>query len=489
MRRASGLILAALTLAMGGAALAQPADEVPAPAAPDPEPAPAAPAPDPEPAPAPDPEPAPAPVSGNAAIYAALPALELPTVDADTLAFGRTLEIVNISVDSTATGRGDDATDNEHASFSAAVASRYFQSLETRRLGWSVVATGADAFGRGPAAGGSLFTNDLALAGSPELRVYPVAGSQLFVFGAADLGVTISSTKRTGDVSNSDSNAPGALGVAIGAGFGRVLAIDPVVRLRRFEQALQAHGLLSGPIPEATGSAIVRTWYALRNDVGTYRTLAYTMKHLSEASLLTGDPDLRATYEALEVLKDPFIVNRRNGWEARGGLGVVQPFVGYDQRDEPDVALALLASAQYERPLDTTRQLSLRGKAVIELGDPTVTNNIIETRPYSLRAFAAYTQVFYDDTYDPLGSLAIAAEAGASGEREPDNLNLQRVLGLDIGGSVAYSKVLDRGSLATAAVHGSLLNDGTYSLTLSLGITWGVAAGYVTAYTPAAAGL
>jgi hypothetical protein len=212
-----------------------------------------------------------------------------------------------------------------------------------------------------------------------------------------------------------------------------------------------------------------------------YRTLAYTMKHLAQANVLTGDPDLRATYEALAILGDPFIVDRRMGWDVRAGLGVVQPFVGYDDADEPDAQAALLASGQYELPLDTTRQLSLRAKALFDIGD-----SDDGFRPYSLRGFGAYTQVHYNEYYDPIGSLAVAGEVGASGLRGPGD---DPEIGLDAIGRLAYSMAFNRGSLATAAVNGSLRNDGLYTITLSLGITWGIASGYFTLYNPAAAGI
>ena len=44
--------------------------------------------------------------------------------------------------------------------------------------------------------------------------------------------------------------------------------------------------------------------------------------------------------------------------------------------------------------------------APFELGDSET-----HARPYSLRAFAACAKAFYNATYDPLGSLALAAEA------------------------------------------------------------------------------
>ncbi len=425
--------------------------------------------------------PPPPPASGNADVYAALPPLVLPPVDADTLAFGSSFRIVGATLNATTFGQLSNDVDDESAQYALAVDTRYFRSLEKTGFGYSLLASAGDSFDRVAAPGGSLYTNDLAMAGSPEGRLYPTKGSLLFLHATADFSMNINSQKQTGDTPASNSTAPGAFGVAVGGGFGRVLAIDPVVRLRRLEQTLIARGAIGGPISQAAGTEIVRTWYALRNDIGLYRTLAYTMKHLQQAGALTGDPDLRATYESLQILGDPFIVDRRMGWDVRGGLGIVQPFVGFDDLDEPDAQVALLASGQWERPLDTTRQLSLRGKFLFDIGDSDT-----GFRPYSLRGFGTYTEVFYGEFQDPLGALSLSGEAGASGTRVPGD---DPELGLDLVGRAAYSMALNRGSLATAGINASIRNDGLYTLTLSLAITWGIAAGYFTLYTPAAAGI
>jgi hypothetical protein len=417
-----------------------------------------------------------------------LPPLTLPPLDPDTLAYGRTLELVGVGVTASGAGRAQDGEDNESASYELAIASRYFQSLEKKRWAWSVLASGSDSLGRVSRPDQSELLNRLALSGAPEVRFY-APGSLAFFHVTADFSTTVLSRKVTSDFfeGTEDSNAPGQIGIAAGVGYGRVLAIDPTVRLRRLERALIERGTLSGDIPDATGTEIVRTWYALRNDLGLYRTLAYTMKHLDDAHLLIAPPDLRSTYEALQVLEDPFVVDRRHGWEARAGFGIVQPFVGFDDADEADPAFALLASAQQEDPIGTVGQRSLRVKAMVELGgtaDDFAGN--VEQHPYSLRFYAAFTRAFYAETYEPLGALSVSGEGGVSGLRvegdDPD-------LGVDVLGTVAYSRAMQRGSLVTAGVNGALRNDGVYTITLSLGITWGVATGFFTTYAPSAAGI
>jgi hypothetical protein len=50
---------------------------------------------------------------------------------------------------------------------------------------------------------------------------------------------------------------------------------------------------------------------------------------------------------------------------------------------------------------------------------------------------------------------------------------------------LAYSRALNRGSVATAGLTGTLRNDGVYTLTIDVGITWGIATGFFTPYNPA----
>lgn len=457
--------------------------------------------PPPEPDEAPDGEPTDAPAvdppagSTNGALYAELPQLVLPVVDADTLGLGSTLRLAAGTFNLNGSGQaGTDpgGMDDEVLTWGLTFDARYFGSLERTKLGYSVVATAAESLARAPTDGGSRITNVLALSALPEGRLYPSPGSPLFLHAGADFAVSFQTIMLINtSMDTEDGQAPGNLSLVLGVGAGRVLAIDPVVRLKRLERALQARGTLNGPIPAEVGSDIIRSWYALLNDFGTYRTLAHTMKRLADGGLLTREPDLRSTYEALAILADPFIVGRRTGWDARIGLGVVQTFIGFDEETpgapdtEPDPDLALLGSAQHERPLGTDRQLSLRGKLFVDLGgtgDAADPMSDPRFRPWSVRGFIDHAQVFYNDNYDPTGALTLSASTGVSGMRVPDNSMSNIKTGIDLALRAAYSRAMNRGSLATAAADVSVRNDGVFSLIISVGITWGVATGYYTPY-------
>ncbi len=470
-------LVAILTLLFPLTALAQPAPPAP-PAA---EPAPEEPAPEPPPPVEPATEPLPA--------AKALPPLDLPPMQPGTLARGSALTLAAATFSLRANGQASNDVDDEVMTYGLTLDARWFGSLEKENLGWSADAAIGDSLSRIPLGDGSLYENSFRLSAVPEGRYYPKAGSKLFVYGAGSFDVVVRSIIPTGTGSgDSDSLAPGSVALAVGGGAGRVLAVDPIVRLRRLEQALTAEGALRGPVAPDAGTDIIRTWYALRNDVGLYRTLAYTMAQLDAAGVLDGAPSLRATYVALQVLGDPFIVARRVGWEARGGIGVVQSFIGYDDDPdtEPDPVFALLASGQYELPLATDRQLSLRGKLYVELGS---TGNVIDPmgdphfRPWSLRGFATYTRAFYDADWVPLGAVTLSGEAGMAGTRSPEGLATTPETGLDAAGTVSYSRAINRASFATLAARGSLRNDGVFQLTVDLAITWGVASGFYTPYT------
>lgn len=411
-------------------------------------------------------------------LYENLPALELLPVDPDLLARGHSFRLVGGDLSWSGSGRSDDTDALDSINYTLAVDTRYFRSLERTRFGYSVLANASDALAREPFNEGVQYINDLRIDIRPEARFYPSPGQQPFFFyGASEFDVLVETTKLTGEfATDANSIAEGRFGLAVGVGYGRVLSIDPVVRLRRLEQALQGEGVLTGDIPRELGSDIIRSWYAVRNYIGNYPRLAYTMKHLSDAGMLARQPNLRATYKAIAILQDPFIFDRLRGFQARIGIGVSSPFIAFDEATAPDSSTALVGSAQYERPLSTTRQLSVRGRLFADLGDVTVTID----RPWSMRGYVTHTHAFYNGWYDPTGLLTLSAEAGISGLRSWRDLGPRA--GIDLIGRAQYSRVLNGGSLTTFGGNLTVRNDGEYVLALSVGFTRGIAAGFYTPY-------
>lgn len=421
-----------------------------------------------------------------------LPPLDLPVFEPGTLAKGSQLTLVAASFSFTGSGQADNDVDDETATYSLAASARWFGSLEKETFAWSADANAGESLSRVPFGDGSNYTNNFSLGVSPEARLYINPNSQIFAYTAASFNTNIQSFGSTATgTPDADSVAPGSLSLAIGGGIGRVLSIDPIVRLRRLEQALTVEGTLGGTISQEVGTDVIRIWYALRNEIGLYKQLAYTLQRLDQAGLLGEAPSVRATYAAIQVLADPFIVGRRAGWEARGGLGMVQTFVGFDEENpgdpdtEPDPTFALVGSMQYEMPLALDRHLSIRGKLLFELGD---TGDVVDPmsdprfRPWSLRGYATYTRAFYHEDWVPLGALTLNAEAGFAGMRSPAGVANEPDLGIDVVGSIGYSRALNRGSFATLAGALNVRNDGVFLVTIDLAITWGVASGFYTPY-------
>jgi hypothetical protein len=444
-------------------------------------------------------EPAAAPVTPDppAASQPALPPLDLPVIDPETLAMGSTFGISAGTFRWTSSGQavyGKPVRD-ERTTVSFGLEFRYFRGLEMPRFGWSLELTGNESFLREP--GSSVpgtTTNRLGISVLPEGRYYLYNDKPFFVHATAALHLTVDAERRDEASTEVGPNSPTSLAGSIGVGAGRILGIDPVVRLRRREAALQEDGALAGPLSGEVGADIIRTWYALRNDFGQYRMHAYTMQAMETKGALLAAPSRRATYRVLQVLADPFIVGRRTGWEARVGLGVFRSFVDEggmgDPDNDPAPSFGLLASGQREWPIGTKRQLSLRGKAAYELGatgDSTDFTTQPTPRFYQARGFATYTRVFYGDAGDPLGAVTLAGELGLAGERSPANLLVEPKTSLDIVGTVALSRAFDRGSSVTLSGSGALRNDGVYTLTIDLGFTWGVASGLYTLYAVPAA--
>ncbi|MEP6866319.1 MAG: HEAT repeat domain-containing protein, partial [Deltaproteobacteria bacterium] len=103
------------------------------------------------------------------------------------------------------------------------------------------------------------------------------------------------------------------LEVALGGGFGRVLDVGAAIRVRRLARTLDAARALGKPIDAATSKKLQLTWWALRGDRSTYRSLVATVAILREAGILLGEPDAGLAYEILNVLRDTQLFVRPSG--------------------------------------------------------------------------------------------------------------------------------------------------------------------------------
>src|SRR4029079_3026864 len=85
------------------------------------------------------------------------------------------------------------------------------------------------------------------------------------------------------------------------------------------------------PIDAATAKKLQLTWWALRGERSSFRSLIATIAILREAGILLGEPNAVITYEILTVLRDTQLFARPQGFDAQLVIGE-----GYLKR--PDAA-------------------------------------------------------------------------------------------------------------------------------------------------------
>lgn len=268
-------------------------------------------------------------------------------------------------------------------------------------------------------------------------------GGQVYglVEGALGLGVANSKTNPPGagnTVSATYLNAD--LHLAIGGGWGRILDVGEVLRLRRIEKVLERQKLLGRPITGDLAEKVQRAWWALRGEVGAHRRLLATIALLREAGVMLEEPDPSTTYQLLEVLRDGQLVHRPSGFDLR--LAVAESYLMRDDDlflEEGRVE-TVLASARYGQQLSSTVQ-EIVGEASARLRVLAPDGAL---SPWSVRAAAAWRRHVYSDVFDPVGVLEISAEVGASDTDVADGAFSG--VATRIGGGVGWSWIPNRAS-------------------------------------------
>jgi hypothetical protein len=330
--------------------------------------------------------------------------------------------------------------------------------------------------------------NVLATNLSSEARGYLATDERdIYAFGALDASVALE-TLRGADFYREATSVPGEVQLAAGLGAGRILSIDPSVRLRRIEKALAATGALRGPISRDVGTNVIQRWHAMRYGLGNPRALVETTRALQDAGLVTGGLDRRSSNRVRAILADPYIVRRQIGWDVRFGIGALQEFIGYDEEGryedtEPPLAGVLVGAIRVEWPVSTIGQLSVRADGRYEMGDPgTEFLSDFNPREWGGRGIVDYTHVFYGHELDPRAALTLSAEVELAGVR-PTSIDGRSVDAVaDALGRLGFSVPLRRGLLAGAsvAVHGT--TEGGYQLMLDFQFAWNIASSYCAPY-------
>ncbi|MEO8844695.1 MAG: HEAT repeat domain-containing protein [Kofleriaceae bacterium] len=402
--------------------------------------------------------------SGNGAAPKPVEGMTLPELPDDTLAAYDRITFAG----GTASFAYD--TSRKRVDAAADLAGQWQHRIERESVAW-----GADAgahlvtgfinpTGRAQTRGAQLDVN-----ADGEARFY--GGPGLYGVGKAALSL------QTDYISDADAMNPANdykstttqadLEVALGGGYGRVLDVGAAIRVRRLARTLDAAKALGKPIDAATSKRLQLTWWALRGERSTYRSLVATVTILREAGILLGEPDAGLAYEILNVLRDTQLFVRPAGLDLQLTFGE-----GYLRRPDGLVAQGfengrveqLLASAGYGTQVDDDK-LELAGTAYAHYrlfaadGTPT---------PWGLGATAHMTRYAYGEHGDPLGMFDLTGTAELSSD---DQMNTDK--GLLLEGELGFTMLFDQASgLRLAASIAE--NQGTVMIGANLTATYGL---------------
>ena len=257
------------------------------------------------------------------------------------------------------------------------------------------------------------------------------------------------------------------LEVALGGGYGRVLDVGSAIRVRRLARTLDAAKALGKPIDAATSKRLQLTWWSLRGERSTYRSLVATVTILREAGILLGEPDAGLAYEILNVLRDTQLFIRPQGLDLQITFGegyLRRPAGLVAQNFENGRVEQLFASAGYGTQLDDDK-LEAAGTAYAHYrlfaadGQPA---------PWGVGVTAHMTRYTYGEHGDPLGMFDLTGTAALSSD---DRMNTDK--GLLLEAQLGFTMLFNRASgLRLAASIAE--NQGTVMIGANLQATYGL---------------
>lgn len=391
--------------------------------------------------------------------FGGLPPLDLK-LDADLIAFSDRWDL--------AAGAADVRWDKAAGQTSAAISlsSHVRRQVERRLYGYTLDgALGLGFRAVDPVQSDSSWNLDHAIELHPEIRFYPFRTDlPLFFFqvsGGIGYGLGYSShplffDRRLSFASN--------VSVGGGPGYGRIYDIGGRIRLRRLTHLLKKAGLITATIDKTVGDQLIHTWHHLRDRIGTFHHLGYTLDILQRAGLIGRDPvDPATIFRMIRILDDPQLEGRPNGMMFRLGYGYGHSFV----KDVDDVDLGFLyATAEHAWQISAVRSLESSLRFYYQmLGDPDT---------YGVTAQAAYTHYLYSSSYDPLGSLSASLSGGIN--NQPGGLYTDGGLGWQILLGGGYTRYFTRGSRVNASLKVGI-DSGAPLVLFTLEASYGVAYG------------
>lgn len=314
------------------------------------------------------------------------------------------------------------------------VSTRLVMQEERRGVGFSMDAAGAFGFRLANAPGHDAtwgLTHSLQV--NPEVRLYPFQQTVPLLFaqlsGGAGYGLTLTARPEADD----RLSAAGNISVGAGPGYGRVVDVGPVLRLKRVRDVLHEAGLLTGPVPASVASELMYAWYAMRDRVGSYARLGHTLRILHRARLLRRAPDPAVTYRLIRALDDPQLDWRREGFMVRVGYGYARTLI----KNAADSNLAFLyTTGEYHHQLGALHAFSARLRFYYQhVGDPDL---------YGVTFSAAYQRYLYTARLDPVGALTAGIDGGVS--NQPGAAFADAALGYRFLAGGGYTHHLTRGA-------------------------------------------
>lgn len=299
--------------------------------------------------------------------------------------------------------------------FDANAAGLYQKRVDTEKMAYGFD-VGADFLAGiiNPSGRGATRAVELNVHGDGEGRFY---AGKVYGIGKVAVGTGVQqlsyrdATDPGQDVVGSDGRIFTAdVQIAAGAGYGRIVDVGALIRVRRLSRMLDNARALGKPIDAATAKKLQLTWWALRGERSSFRSLIATIAILREAGILLGEPNAVITYEILQVLRDSQLYQRPSGFDAQ--LVVSEGYLHRTDADSNDNCDGLdetrcgryeqvVATAGYGSQLDDDKlEISGNAYARYRLFPPNS-----GPAPWAAGATARMRRFTYGEHGEPFGAL------------------------------------------------------------------------------------
>ena len=456
---------------------------------------------------------APAPASAQPASddLDRLPRLDLPTLSDDTLAFGDAFSVGLSSLEFSvynqmpsqspqpqaigSRGGISKVADQSTVFLNGDISLKYTRYKEKKRISY-MLGTGlvvkptllhsTSANSSGGASTAFALTTSPTVAG--EVHFYPARGIDfMLLVGGIVSNIFLLTHQSKSSVDQTDTKNLLFISPSVGLGYGRVLNLGPAVRLRKIIRYLSDRGILSGPLPHEVGNKILLHWYALKNELGYYKHLAYTIKILKSSGLLKKPLTFENAYAVTQMIKDSQLDQRDSGWLVAAVLNIPTDVLD----DESTSWLGSFLAANFSRPLGEDQAFTLKGLLHFDFG-------VLDSRnPWMILSIKPqYSRYLYSDYLDPLGAFQVNAtlKLGTSFDGEGTGflyhsysdmmvmpLSSEEV-SFEIGLGLAYRYFFNRGTSFITSIDGGMTTlpgmDVGYYVMFGVGYTYGIARGY-----------